>query len=169
MRKDVPTPDSEEYKKYGRLYISFFREAVRRRRFRHFQAQARAAKYRAEKLANAVRAMDCLYKAVDKPKIREKLLYRVNPLYFARQFNQRMPYLIIVDHRARALLIEYILNPAKMMKKGTIKKICTHFIVGSQHTWHKRIGWAIAGRDYAMPSKNIKWSRNEDVKLSLQK
>ena len=123
MRKDVPTPDSEEYKKYGRLYISFFREAVRRRRFRHFQAQARAAKYRAEKLANAVRAMDCLYKAVDKPKIREKLLYRVNPLYFARQFNQRMPYLIIVDHRARALLIEYILNPAKMMKKGTIEKI----------------------------------------------
>ena len=24
-KKDVPTPDSEEYKKYGRLYISFLR------------------------------------------------------------------------------------------------------------------------------------------------
>ena len=110
-------------------YTFLFREAVRRRRFRHLQAQARAAKYRAEKLANAVRAMDFLYKAVDKPEIREKLLYRVNPLYFARQFNQIMPYLIIVDHRARALLIEYILNPAKMMKKGTIKKNCAHTLL----------------------------------------
>ena len=82
--KNVLKPDSEEYKKYRRLYISFFKEAIRRWRLRHLQTQARSAKYRAEKLANAVRAMDCLNKTVDNPKIREKLVYRVNPLYFAR-------------------------------------------------------------------------------------
>ena len=121
--KNAPSPDDEKYDKWRDVYVSCYREANIRARLRLLKSQSATAKYWSEKLANTVKTMELLKKAVDNPRICKKLNYIINPCFFKENndHTKNQPCLCLESTAEHMILSKPLLRPSKMMKNVQLK------------------------------------------------
>ena len=129
-KKGVPHIESEAYKTFSRTYQSIFHKAIKREKLRKLQAKTRSENWKVERLSNSVKAIKCLEKVIDIPRVREKLLYKIDPIFLAGNVHVKrdMPCLFIYNYSARKILRKHLCNPVKMIKKTTLKALAEQLI-----------------------------------------
>lgn len=122
--RGVQSLSSEKYLTFVNTYFSLFHKAINRAEFRRLQAKTRSEKVKAERLANSVAAIKRLGEMIENPLVREKLFYKIEPLFYSRHIMKRdVPCLFMYNRQARKILREHLCNPVKMTKNATLKAL----------------------------------------------
>jgi len=118
----APAPDDPQYKTNRIAHAMYLPVAKGYWHLKKLRQNTATCNWRANKLANTIKAVQMLSDELDHPASRELLLYEINTEFMCHG-NKKTPSIFLHDKAAQGIMLHYLINPSKMRFKGVLQKL----------------------------------------------